>query len=50
MKIYRTIILSVALYGSETWFHTLSVTENRVVRAYLDPKGGGGGRLERSDK
>jgi hypothetical protein len=38
MKIYRTIILSVILYGCETWSltlreeHKLMVFENRVLR------------------
>jgi hypothetical protein len=38
VKIYKTIILSLALYGCETWFlilreeHKLRVFENRVLR------------------
>jgi hypothetical protein len=38
MKVYKTIILSVVLYGCETWFHTLSVIENRVLRRMFGPK------------
>jgi len=44
MKIYRTIILSVVLYGCETWSLTLReerrlrVFENRVLRRILGPK------------
>ena len=38
MKIYKTIILSVVLYGSETWSlilreeYRLKVFENRILR------------------
>jgi hypothetical protein len=38
IRIYKTIILSVVLYGRETWFltlreeHRLRVFENRVLR------------------
>jgi hypothetical protein len=44
IKIYRTIILSAALYGCETWSLTLKeerrlkVSENRVLRRILGPK------------
>ena len=44
IKIYRTIILSVVLYGCETWSLTLRqvrrlmVFENRVLRRVLGPK------------
>ena len=44
MKIYRTIILSVVLYGCETWSLTLReerrlrVFENRVLRRVFGPK------------
>jgi hypothetical protein len=44
IKIYRTIILPVVLYGSETWSLTLkeerrlSVFENRVLRRIFGPK------------
>jgi len=44
IKIYRTIILSVALYGCETWSLTLReerrlrVFENRVLRRIFGPK------------
>ena len=44
IKIYRTIILPVVLYGCETWSLTLSeerrlrVSENRVLRRIFGPK------------
>ena len=44
IKIYRTIILPVALYGCETWSLTLKkerrprVFENRVLRRLFGPK------------
>jgi hypothetical protein len=44
IKIYRTIILPVVLYGCETWSltlreeHRLRVFENRVVRRIFGPK------------
>ena len=44
MKIYRTIILPVVLYGCETWLLTLreerrlSVFENRVLSRIFGPK------------
>jgi hypothetical protein len=44
MKIYRTIILPVVLYGYETWLLTLReerrlrVFENRVLRRVSGPK------------
>ena len=44
MKIYRTIILPVVLYGCETWSltfreeHRLQVFENRVLRRIFGPK------------
>jgi hypothetical protein len=44
IKIYRTIILPVVLYGCETWSHTLrekrrlTVFENRVLRRIFGPK------------
>ena len=44
IKIYRTIILSVVLYGCETWSLTVSeerrlrVFENRVLRSIFGPK------------
>jgi hypothetical protein len=43
IKIYRTIILSVVLYGCETWSLTLreerrlKVFENRVLRRLFGP-------------
>jgi hypothetical protein len=44
LKIYRTIILPVVLYGYETWSptlreeHRLRVFENRVLRGIFGPK------------
>jgi hypothetical protein len=44
IRIYKTIILPVALYGRETWFltlreeHTLRVFENRVLKRIFGPK------------
>jgi len=44
IKIYRTIILPVALYGCETWSlilreeRRLRVSENRVLRRVFGPK------------
>jgi hypothetical protein len=44
VKIYKTIILPVVLYGCETWSltlmeeHRLSVFENRVLRRIFGPK------------
>ena len=44
IKIYRTIILSVVLYGCETWSltlreeHGLRVFGNRVLRKIFGPK------------
>jgi hypothetical protein len=44
IKIYRTIILSLVLYGCETWSLTLReerglrVFENRVLRRVFGPK------------
>jgi hypothetical protein len=44
IKIYRTIILPVVLYGCETWSltlreeHRLRVLENRVLRRIFRPK------------
>jgi hypothetical protein len=45
IKIYRTIILPVVLYGCETWSFTLKkerklrVFENRVLKRIFGPKG-----------
>jgi hypothetical protein len=44
VKIYKTIILPVVLYGCETWSvalregHTLRVIENRVLRRIFGPE------------
>jgi hypothetical protein len=44
VKIYKTIILQVVLYGCETWSlklreeHRLRVFENRVLRRIFGPK------------
>ena len=58
IKIYRTIILPVVLYGCETWSLTLreecmlSVFENRVLMRIFGPKGdevtGNGGHYKMS--
>jgi hypothetical protein len=46
IKIHRTIILPVILYGCETWSitlreeHMLRVFENRVLRGIFGPKRG----------
>jgi hypothetical protein len=43
VKIYKTIMLPVVLYGYETWSlrekHRLKVFENRVLRRTFGPKG-----------
>jgi hypothetical protein len=45
IKIYKTIILPVVLYGCETWYltsreeHRLRVFENRVLRRIFGLKG-----------
>jgi hypothetical protein len=44
VKIYKTIVLPVVLYGCETWFLTLReeyrlrVLENKVLRRIFGPK------------
>jgi hypothetical protein len=44
IKIYRTIILPVVLYGCDTWSlrlreeHGVRVSENRVLRRIFGPK------------
>jgi hypothetical protein len=44
MRLYKNIILSVVLYGCETWSltlgeeHRLRVFENRVLRRIFGPK------------
>jgi hypothetical protein len=44
IRIYKTIILSVVLYGCQTWSltlreeHRLGVFENRVLRRIFEPK------------
>ena len=38
IKIYRTIILPVVLYGCETWSLTLRLFEIRVLRRVFGPK------------
>jgi hypothetical protein len=38
VKIYKTIILPVVLYGCETWSLTLRLFENRVLRRIFGPK------------
>jgi hypothetical protein len=45
IKIYKTLVLLVVLYGFENWFltlkneHRLRVSENRVLRRIFVPKG-----------
>ena len=47
IKIYRTVILPVVLYGCETWYltlrdeHSLRVFENRVLRGIFGPRSDG---------
>jgi hypothetical protein len=44
IKIYKTVILPLVLYGREAWFltlrekHRLGVSENRVLRRIFGPK------------
>jgi hypothetical protein len=38
IKIYKTVILLVVLYGWETWSLTLRVFKNRVLRRIFGPK------------
>jgi len=38
IKIYRTILLPVVLYGCGTWSLTLRVFENTVLRRMFGPK------------
>jgi hypothetical protein len=44
IKIYKTVILPVVLYGCETWYltlgeeHRLRVFENGVLRKIFEPK------------
>jgi hypothetical protein len=46
IKIYKTVISLVVLYGCETWSltlreeHRLRVFENRVLRKIFGPNGG----------
>jgi hypothetical protein len=59
IKIYKTIILPVVLYGYETWSltlreqHRLRVFENRVLRRIFGPKRdevtGGWGKLHNEE-
>jgi hypothetical protein len=50
IRVYRTVVLLVVLYGCETWSLTLReeqrlrVFENRVLRGIFGPKGGRGDR------
>ena len=45
IKIYRTVIMPIVLYGCETWLlrlgeeYRLRVSENRVLRKYLNLRG-----------
>ena len=53
IKIYKTIILSVVLYGYETWSLTLweecrlRVFENRILRRIFKPKRNANGEWRR---
>ena len=38
IKIYRTMILPLVLYGCETWSLTLRVFENMVLRRIFEPR------------
>jgi hypothetical protein len=54
VRIYKTIILPVVLYGCETWSltvreeHKLRVVENRVLRRIFRPKRDGVRRVWRN--
>jgi hypothetical protein len=54
IKIYKTIIIPVVLYGCETWSltlreeHRLRVFENRVLRRIFGPKRDKCRRLEKT--
>ena len=53
IKIYKTIILPVVLYGHETWSLTLReecrlrVFENRILRRIIGPKRDANGKWRR---
>jgi len=38
IKIHRTTVLPVVLYGCETWLLTLRVFDNRMLRVIFGPK------------
>jgi hypothetical protein len=54
VRIYKTIILHVVLYGCETWFltvreeHKLRVFKNRVLRRIFGPKKDSDGRVDKA--
>jgi hypothetical protein len=54
IRIYKTIILPVVLYGREAWpltlrdEHILRVFENRVLRRIFGPKKGGENSIVRN--
>jgi hypothetical protein len=54
VRIYKSVILSVVLYGRETWSltlreeHRLRVLENRVLRRIFGPKKDIDRRLEKT--
>ena len=56
IKVYKTIILPVVLYGCETWSLTLReesrlrVFENRILRRIFGPKRGEKGEWRRLHK
>jgi hypothetical protein len=54
VRIYKTIILPVVLYGCETWSltvreeHKLRVFEKRVLKRVFGPKRDSNGRVEKA--
>ena len=54
IRIFRTIILPVVLYGCETWSltmrdeHRLRVLENRVLRIFRSKRDGGKRGVEKT--
>jgi hypothetical protein len=54
MKMYKTLISYVVLYGCEPWsltlrkIHELRVSEKRLLSKICEPKRGNGGRLEKT--
>ena len=56
IRIHKTIILPVVLYGCETWSLTLReepglwVFENKILRRIFGPKGGENWRVEKASQ